>query len=195
MATSRRADPRSERSAALAWETALELFRVGGLHAVTIEAVASQAGLARTTVYRRWPTRAALMNEVLESYRIVLTVPERSLPLGERLRSVLDEMQGYLTRPHWRGALAQLVAVVSQGEAGHHGALHNHAAHEAVIQNVITDGIADRDLAPDTDVREAMFQVIGPLLAAALLDPSALRPEFPERVVALFLQSRGGFDA
>jgi AcrR family transcriptional regulator len=40
-------------------------MREGGWNALTIEAVASRAGVGRPTVYRRWPTKGHLAAEVL----------------------------------------------------------------------------------------------------------------------------------
>jgi AcrR family transcriptional regulator len=40
---------------------AVELMTVGGVQATTLTAVAQRAGVARATVYLRWPTRSALV--------------------------------------------------------------------------------------------------------------------------------------
>lgn len=46
-------------------DAALATLRSGGYRALTMEAVAAAAGVAKTTVYRRWPTRSALVGSVL----------------------------------------------------------------------------------------------------------------------------------
>jgi AcrR family transcriptional regulator len=43
----------------------LELLREGGPGEVTIEAVAARCGSAKTTIYRRWPTRESLIVDAL----------------------------------------------------------------------------------------------------------------------------------
>ena len=40
---------------------ALDLVSDGGFRAVTIEAIAAKCGVAKTTIYRRWPNRAAVV--------------------------------------------------------------------------------------------------------------------------------------
>ena len=47
-------------------EAALEELAERGYGALSIEAVAERAGVAKTTVYRRWPTRAALVKAAFE---------------------------------------------------------------------------------------------------------------------------------
>ena len=43
----------------------IELFAQGGWNAVKIETVAERAGVHKTTIYRRWPTRGALIAAAL----------------------------------------------------------------------------------------------------------------------------------
>jgi AcrR family transcriptional regulator len=40
---------------------ALDLVSSGGFRAVTIESIASKSGVAKTTIYRRWPNRSAVV--------------------------------------------------------------------------------------------------------------------------------------
>jgi AcrR family transcriptional regulator len=57
--------PRSARAHQVVLDAALDLFQEGGYSAATIEAVAARSGVAKTTIYRSWPKRAALMVELL----------------------------------------------------------------------------------------------------------------------------------
>ncbi len=41
--------------------TALELLRASGFHELTIDAIADRTGIAKTTIYRRWPSKGALV--------------------------------------------------------------------------------------------------------------------------------------
>jgi AcrR family transcriptional regulator len=57
--------PRSDATRAAILRAAYELLGEGGLNRFTIEGVAARSGVARTTIYRWWPTKGALAMEGL----------------------------------------------------------------------------------------------------------------------------------
>src|SRR5450755_1541159 len=59
-ASARRGRPRSEEADRAILRAATELLAERGLPGMSIEEVASRAGVAKATVYRRWPSRGAL---------------------------------------------------------------------------------------------------------------------------------------
>ncbi|WP_052402425.1 TetR/AcrR family transcriptional regulator [Muricoccus aerilatus] len=59
-ATLRRGRPRSTEAREKILAATEELLSEGGFQAVTMEAVAARAGVAKTTLYRWWPNRAAV---------------------------------------------------------------------------------------------------------------------------------------
>src|SRR5213080_33094 len=61
-----RMDPEADR---LILETAKRLMREQGYERMTIDGVAKQAGVARTTVYRRYRDKAELVSAAIDSLR------------------------------------------------------------------------------------------------------------------------------
>jgi AcrR family transcriptional regulator len=58
-------DRRSERSRAAILEAALDLCRERGFPKTTMEGIASRAGVGKQTIYRWWPSKAAVILEAL----------------------------------------------------------------------------------------------------------------------------------
>jgi AcrR family transcriptional regulator len=56
-------DRRSERARAAIIEAALDLCREQGLARTTIEEIAKRAGVGKQTIYRWWPSKAAVVEE------------------------------------------------------------------------------------------------------------------------------------
>ncbi len=61
-----RGRPRREGADAEILAAAREMLAEVGYRDLTVDAVAERVGVAKTTVYRRWPTKAALVASLLE---------------------------------------------------------------------------------------------------------------------------------
>jgi AcrR family transcriptional regulator len=81
----------------------LELLGAGGPGEFTIDAVAAHCGVAKTTIYRRWPTRESL---IVDALRVALRA---RLDQVEEIRS-FDETHGSTVR----GAARQMFSLVSE---------------------------------------------------------------------------------
>jgi AcrR family transcriptional regulator len=89
-------------------EAVLALLREGGPAAVTVEGVATRAGVAKTSIYRRHANRAELLTSVLAS---AIGVPD--LPAGgtvrDKIRSALEQAWRQMGDVLGPGGLAAIV--------------------------------------------------------------------------------------
>jgi AcrR family transcriptional regulator len=87
---------------------ALELLQEKGPAAVNVEAVAARAGIAKTTIYRRYRDREDLLRTVVD--RIAdQPLPPPDLPTREKLRWVLIHARDALDGGLGRGGVAALL--------------------------------------------------------------------------------------
>src|SRR6266487_3976075 len=63
-----RIDPRVERSRMVVLEAAVDELADAGYGGVTIESVAARAGVAKSTIYRHWPDKLALIADAFETF-------------------------------------------------------------------------------------------------------------------------------
>jgi AcrR family transcriptional regulator len=86
----------------------VELLRDKGPAGVTIEAVSSHSGVARTTIYRRFSSRrdliAAALDEVVDQ-----PLPPPDLSLQAKLRWVLDQVNDLLETRLGRGTVGAII--------------------------------------------------------------------------------------
>ena len=185
-----RADPRVHRSRAAVLDAAVALFLDGGVGAVTVDAVAARSGVAKTTIYRHWENRTELLLDVFQRFTLELATPPTGLPPEERVRLVLRQLAAQLTSPEWQRALPSLFGMARHKEeiAAIRDRLGHHQAQ--VISGVLRDAVAAGTLPPATDVREALFQLVGPVMMAALMTPATVDAAFADRLVDLFFASR-----
>lgn len=100
-----RGRPRSAETDARILDATLALLREGGPQAVTIDGVAQRCGAARTTIYRRYADRTALLEAVLDDL-LGEPFPAPDLSMDQKLRGVLDQVERLIEERLGRGAVA-----------------------------------------------------------------------------------------
>jgi AcrR family transcriptional regulator len=78
-------------------DAALSMLRAGGYRALSLDEVARRAGTAKSSIYRRWPSKAALAAEIVRR--------ETSLPETSDLDSSVHAFESLMN-----GALGGVVA-------------------------------------------------------------------------------------
>jgi len=71
----RATDARSVRSKQIVLAAATDLFVKEGYAGFSINAVVRQTGIAKTTIYRHWPTQAQLLTDVIEQLSLQHQIP------------------------------------------------------------------------------------------------------------------------
>lgn len=82
--------PRSQHARRAVLDAARALFEEGGYAAATVEAIAARSGVAKTTIYRRWANRAALLVDVLVEEASTVAPPPAP---GDPLRALRAELR------------------------------------------------------------------------------------------------------
>jgi len=164
-------------------DATIELAAEGGLEDLTLDAIAARAGVGRPTIYRRWPSKDALLAEAIETiaekYGVVPHSGNVRDDLVEWVRLAIQHVQSPL-RSVW-------LAYFNVDEA--------HLADEAVARardrnvDIIRRGIERGELRGDTDpnlVAEMMFATIW---YQVTLRHRRLEPDFADVVVDTLLNS------
>jgi AcrR family transcriptional regulator len=132
---------------------------------VTLESIASDAGVGIGTLYRHFPTREALIEAAYRSElaRLCAGVPEllRTLPADMALRTWMDRFIDYLATKH--GMAEALRTVIASG--GNPFAQSRESLLEA-IDSLLTAGATQGSLRGDVQAADVMFGISGVSLAA-----------------------------
>jgi AcrR family transcriptional regulator len=90
---------------------AFALFIEHGVEGASIERIARRAGVAKTSIYRRWPSREALLAQAIEAFRNTVgptaAMVGRASP-AEFFKMLFDVAQ-IAVRPEIRNMLARLI--------------------------------------------------------------------------------------
>jgi AcrR family transcriptional regulator len=90
-------------------EATLQTFAEQGYGGLTVEAVAARAGVNKTTVYRRWPSKAELLAAALLSLRDDEPEPPDTGSLREDLLLLMRRVAARMATPSWRAIMQSLL--------------------------------------------------------------------------------------
>lgn len=155
--------PRSERAEKAIIEATLDLLAAeSGVAGVSIEAVAARAGVGKTTIYRRWPSKEALIVDALGSAK-----PPLPQPSGRSVREDLTEIALAMAAERGRRHTRCFWNVV--GGAEKHPDLYARYKQDvieprrAIVLDVLRRGVRNGELRADLDVEVAMTMLVGSL--------------------------------
>jgi AcrR family transcriptional regulator len=104
--------PRSSQSHQAILQAALALFAQEGLAGLSMEAIAEQAGVGKTTIYRRWPSKEDVIKEALTQFREEQPLPDTGALRGDLL-AVTQQAQDLFRRyPLMARLTAMLIAEI-----------------------------------------------------------------------------------
>jgi AcrR family transcriptional regulator len=184
-------DPRVARSRTKLLEAATEILVTSGARAVTVDAVVERSGVAKSTLYRHWPSRTELLTDVLRSNVPDLDTPELDQGFAQALRSLMAQVEATLADPRWACIMPAMFSLKQQiPEVGELTATDQDEK-IAAVRDLVELGVAEGVLPSGLDPEIVAFQLFGPLVLAALggneIDTRALA----EHVVDRFLASYG----
>lgn len=182
---------RVERSKAAVLEETYRQLTQGGLSGVSIDDVSRASGVAKTTIYRHWPSRSALLIDACS--RMGGSQPAPSLgSLGDDLLALCRSVAEQLRTAAWTGVLPSIIdAAERDGEiAAMHSAMHRgnvspfHAAIEAARER--------GEVSSDTSVADVVAMALGPLFYRRWFSKEAIDDRFVDVVVAMAVRAATG---
>ncbi len=161
---------------------------------MTIEGVAARAGVAKSTIYRHWESKAALIESAIHS---MPSFADRA-PSSEHddLRSRVVRHLGLLEaalhgRP-WGDVLPSLIHAAHRHPEVREIQDRFSAERRAVLRSVVADGVARGELPRDADIETLTSALAGPLFLARLMQNTTLGADGIERLVAAVLPDATG---
>jgi AcrR family transcriptional regulator len=156
-----------------------------GFAGLTMEGIATRAGVAKQTIYRWWPSKTAVL---LDAYGADaaedLTAPE-SGDLAADLRTHLRNLAEFLTATDAGAVFRALV-----GQAQHDPELaavlrRDHLPRQrARDRRPLELAVRRGELSPDVDLDAVVDRLVGPLHHRVLVTGEPVPPEFTDALVA-----------
>ncbi len=182
--TSRRGRPPLPATEAKILAATREILAEGGVRSLTVEGVAARAGVAKTTIYRRYRHRddlaLAVLIDMVRTVTAVADVADVRAELVHVLRATLDVLRTTLMGRVMQGLVSELAVDARLSEAFRDQVV---ALRVAEVGRVLARGAERGELRPDLDVGLVHELLFGPIYYRLFLSGEPLDPAFADRIV------------
>ncbi len=179
-------DPRVQRSRDRVLVAATELLINDGPRACTVDAVAERSGVAKSTIYRHWSSRAELVVDVAHSMLPPVEAPEAA-SFEEAIRAKLHELADIFASEQ-RGRVLGTIMTMRYTVPDLADLLdQDHQQHLALVEQVLEQGRAEGRDFSGLEAETAMYLWLGPVLLASMQDYEGSLHELVDRSIDQFL--------
>jgi AcrR family transcriptional regulator len=184
--------PRDVRRDEAILRATFEILLAEGYQGLTIESVAARAGVGRPTIYRRWPSKPALVVAALvESARLAIPDADTGSLRGDLIavqRHQIELMNAPMTRRVTAGLIADLASDLELAERYITEYL---VPRRDAVWRVLERGIERGELVRDADLVFIYELLIGPLFMRAVVWGQRLAPGLAETTTDVVLAAFG----
>jgi AcrR family transcriptional regulator len=182
---------RSEASRSAILEATVALLEEATVQKLSIEAIAKKAGVGKTTIYRWWPSKAAVVIDAFIEHHLVNTPIPEDLPVREalvvHLRSLIRQYAG----PEGR-LVAQLIAESQYDESTLADFRERFwDGRRAAIDALLERGVESGEVRADVDVDLLVEMVYSPVYLRLLFGHRPLDEAYAEQAVAVAFAGMG----
>lgn len=185
--------PRDARHDAAILAATLRILQEEGYGGLTIEGVAVSAGVSRPTIYRRWPSKPALVVAALvQSARLAVPVLDTG-SLRRDLIAVQRRQVELMSTPEARRVTAGLIAdLATDPELAETYVSQYLAPRRAAVWQVLQRGVDRGELDADVDFAFVYDLLVGPLFMRAVVWGQPLAPDAAEQTADVILAAFAG---
>jgi AcrR family transcriptional regulator len=179
-------DVRVRRSRVKVLDAAAELLLERGLAGASVDEITRRSGVAKTTIYRHWPTRGDLLRDACSSIGTPLQVPDTGSFEGD-VTALVTSLAHLLRSEKWTSVLPSIIdaaerdpdiaAVYSRLQKGYSAPLL------FIVQRAMERG----ELPKPTDAATLVAALTGPLFYRRWFSREPLTSAFAKQIVRLVL--------
>jgi AcrR family transcriptional regulator len=180
-------DARVRRSRATVLGVTAELMIERGFAGASIDEITRRSGVAKTTIYRHWPTRGDLLRDACSSIGTPLEVPDTG-SFDADVTALITSLAHLLRTARWSSVLPSVIdaaerdpevaAVYSRLQEGYSAPL------KLIVQRAMQRG----ELAKATDAALLVAALTGPLFYRRWFSREPLTSAFAKQIVRLVLR-------
>lgn len=155
-------DSRVRRSKETILQTTFEVLTEGGLDGLSVDEIARRSGVAKTTIYRHWPTRSALVIDACTRMVAEHEAPDTGTVKGD-VTLLLSGLAGMLWSARWSSVLPSIMDAAERDPdlAAVHAQIQ--AGHAEPLRTVLERGVSRGEIPAEPPVSTRIAALLGPL--------------------------------
>jgi len=175
-------DERVRRSRMTVLAAAAELLFERGFSGASVDEIARRSGVAKTTIYRHWPTRADLLRDACSAIGTPLDTPDTG-SFEADVTVLMTNLAHLLRTAKWTSVLPSIVDAAERDPdiADLYSKLQH--GYSAPLEAVIQRAVARRELPEDTDIAMLIAALTGPLFFRRWFSREPLTDAFTKQIV------------
>jgi AcrR family transcriptional regulator len=186
-----RIDPRVERSRIVILRAAVEELGERGFGSFTIESVAARAGVGKSTIYRHWPDKLALIADAFETFHERMAPPIE----GRSARAAVELLVRHVAEVVVDSAFSRAIPALIEGAERDPRVRDFHHRYSAerrqALIDLIAGGVAAGEFPAHTDPELATLALLGALYYRRLMSGDPFDPERAGELVDAVLGRAG----
>lgn len=177
------ARPRSEEAREAALAATVDVILSSGVEGVTFEEVASRSGVAKTTLYRHFGTKQAMVAAAAGSCFVEIATPD-SGDLAEDLRTIFDRFKQVEEVHRLPDVMPALLSASLSDPELHELVTTMLEERRRPIRTALQLAQLRGEISRDLDLDIALALLIGPFVQRRTIDRTEITPEFRDAVLA-----------
>ena len=180
--------PRDEQADSAILRAATELLADHGYGGLSMEAVAARAGVAKSTLYRRWPKKEDLVLDALAMLKGPVPQPPGDSVRGDLLYVLLSMRRGWTNGLHAR--LMRRLSADGSDQPEHYRDFRARLVEprRRLILDILARGVDEGLIRRDVDLVWIDQLLVSPIVAAVLTHQPVAGPEHIEFAVDAVLR-------
>jgi AcrR family transcriptional regulator len=177
-----------ERSRQAVLAATFELLYEGGVGGLSVDEVARRSGVAKTTIYRHWPNREALVIDACNRISGEHDIPDTGALQGD-LKAILTNIAHQLQTANWSSVLPSIVDIAEREPefADLHSQIQH--GHAAPLRQVLMRAIDKNELSPSADLATIVAALLGPLFYRRWFSREPIDEQFVDTIINLAIRT------
>jgi AcrR family transcriptional regulator len=183
----RELDPRIERSRTVILSAAVQELADVGYGGVTIESIAARARVGKSTIYRHWPDKLALIADAFETFHEQMVPDLGGLPVRDAVALLLGHVAEVVVDSTFSRCIPALIEGAERDQRVRQFHHRYSAERRQSLIDLITRGIREGQIKTGVDPELATTTLLGAIFYRRLMTSKPFDPADAMQLVNLVL--------